>query len=85
MEQEIINILFGAILTIVGWFFRELWANQQKHKEDLWAVTQKIKEDLSVLPQIYVSRQDYREDLKDVKDMLAKIFEKLDNKQDKDK
>ena len=85
MEQEIINILFGAILTIVGWFFRELWGNQQKHKDEMWAATQKIKEDMAMLPQIYVSRQDYREDLKEIKDLLAKIFEKLDSKQDKDK
>ena len=85
MEQEIINILFGAILTIVGWFFRELWGNQQKHKDEMWAVTQKIKEDMALLPQIYVSRQDYREDLKEIKELLAKIFEKLDSKQDKDK
>ena len=74
MEQEVVNILFGAILTIVGWFFRELWASMQK-----------IKEDFSLLPQIYVSKVDYKEDLKEIKDLLAKIFEKLDNKQDKDK
>ena len=85
MEQEIINILFGAILTIVGWFFRELWGNQQKHKDEMWAATQKIKEDLSLLPQIYVAKVDYKEDLREIKELLAKIFEKLDNKQDKDK
>jgi hypothetical protein len=85
MQQEIINILFGAILTIVGWFFRELWANQQKQKEDLWAATQKIKEDLSMLPQIYLSKVDYKEDLREIKELLARIFEKLDSKQDKDK
>ena len=85
MEQEIINILFGAILTIVGWFFRELWGNQQKHKDEMGAATQKIKEDMAMLPQIYVAKVDYKEDLKEIKDLLAKIFEKLDNKQDKDK
>jgi hypothetical protein len=74
MEQEVVNILFGTILTIVGWFFRELWASMQK-----------IKEDLAMLPQIYVSKVDYKEDLKEIKDLLARIFEKLDNKQDKDK
>jgi cell fate (sporulation/competence/biofilm development) regulator YmcA (YheA/YmcA/DUF963 family) len=42
-----------------------------------------MKTDLSKLPLVYVARQDYRDDMKDVKDMLSKIFDKLDNKQDK--
>jgi hypothetical protein len=32
---------------------------------------------------IYVARQDYKDDMRDIKDMLAKIFDRLDNKADK--
>jgi hypothetical protein len=35
------------------------------------------------LPHTYVTREDYKEDIRDVRDMLTKIFDKLDHKQDK--
>ena len=72
MEQQLINIMFGAALTVAGWFARELWT-----------AVQELKTDLAKLPLYYVAKQDYREDMKDIKDMLSKIFDKLDNKQDK--
>lgn len=72
MEQQLINILFSAALAVAGWFARELWS-----------AVQELKSDLSKLPLFYVARQDYRDDMKEVKDMLSKIFDRLDNKQDK--
>jgi hypothetical protein len=44
---------------------------------------QDLKTDLSKLPTIYVARLDYKEDMREVKEMLGKIFDKLDNKVDK--
>jgi len=35
------------------------------------------------LPREYVARDDYREDIRDIKAMLAKIFEKLEGKVDR--
>jgi hypothetical protein len=35
------------------------------------------------MPLQYVSRDDYRADTKEIKELLAKIFDKLDNKVDK--
>ena len=72
MEQQLLNILFGAALAVAGWFARELWS-----------AVQELKSDLAKLPLFYVARQDYRDDMKDVKDMLNKIFDRLDGKQDK--
>ena len=74
MEQQLINILFGAALAVAGWFARELWS-----------AVQELKSDLSKLPLFYVARQDYRDDMKEVKELLSKIFDRLENKQDKDK
>jgi hypothetical protein len=72
MDQQLLNILFGAALAVAGWFARELWS-----------AVQELKSDISKLPLVYVARQDYRDDMKDIKDMLGKIFDKLDGKQDK--
>ena len=74
MEQQLLNILFGAALAVAGWFARELWS-----------AVQELKTDLSKLPLVYVARQDYRDDMKEIKEMLSKIFDRLENKQDKDK
>ena len=39
--------------------------------------------DVRALPANYVARNDYREDTREIKDMLAKIFDKLEAKADK--
>ena len=72
MDQQTINLILGACMAVAGWFAREL----------LTAV-QDLKTDLSKLPTIYVARQDYKDDMREVKEMLGKIFDKLDNKVDK--
>jgi len=75
-NQQVINVFLGIGMTVVGWFARELWAAVKELKVDL----AKLREDL---PKGYVSRDDYKEDIRDIKSMLAKIFEKLENKADK--
>jgi cell fate (sporulation/competence/biofilm development) regulator YmcA (YheA/YmcA/DUF963 family) len=72
MDQQTINLILGACMAVAGWFARELWT-----------AVQELKNDLSKLPTIYVARLDYKEDMREVKEMLGKIFDKLDNKVDK--
>ena len=74
--QHLINTALGLGFSVLGWFARELWAAVKELKTDL----SKLKEDL---PKTYVARNDYRDDLNEIKNMLGKIFDKLDNKQDK--
>ena len=75
-NQHFINALIGGGFAILGWFARELWAAVKELKSDL----AKLREDL---PREYVVKDDYREDIRDIKSMLAKIFEKLENKVDR--
>jgi len=75
-NQHLINALIGGGFAILGWFARELWAAVKELKADL----AKLREDL---PKEYVARDDYREDIRDIKAMLAKIFEKLEQKADR--
>lgn len=74
--QHMIDAGLGAASLITGWFARELWSVMKELKADL----AKLREDL---PRTYVAREDYRSDLKDVKEMLNKIFDRLDTKVDK--
>lgn len=74
--QNLINAIAGLAFTVAGWFAREMWAAVKELKADLAHLREE-------LPKSYVARDDYRADMRDVKDMLAKIFDKLDLKVDK--
>ena len=70
--QTIINLGIGLIGALGGWVLTRL-----THSLD------RIDEDLREIPTKYVVKDDYRRDIDDIKDMLNKIFDKLDTKVDK--
>ena len=74
--QQIIDLGLGAVMAVIGWFARELWSAVKELKSDL----SKLREDL---PKDYVARDDYRQDIRELKEIMNKIFDRLDNKQDK--
>jgi len=53
----------------------------------MWSAVKELKSDLAKLreelPKTYVTRDDNRDDIREIKEMLGKIFDKLDTKQDK--
>jgi cell fate (sporulation/competence/biofilm development) regulator YmcA (YheA/YmcA/DUF963 family) len=44
---------------------------------------QKLEDKINELPKEYVAKDDYRSDITEIKDILKQIFNKLDNKADK--
>lgn len=74
--QEIFNLIGGGLLAILGWFAREVWSAVQELKRDLSVLREE-------LPRTYVTRHDYKEDIRELKDMLTRIFDRLDEKVDK--
>jgi hypothetical protein len=75
-QQDLINLAFGASASVLGWFARELWSAVKELKADL----AKLREEL---PQRYVTRDDFKDDLREIKDMLTRLFDRLDHKADK--
>jgi len=75
-SQDLINLAFGASASVLGWFAREMWAAVKELKADL----AKLREEL---PRNYVARDDYKSDIREIKEMLTKLFDRLDNKADK--
>ena len=75
-NQQLIDLALGGVMTVIGWFARDLWSAVKELKTDL----SKMREDL---PKVYLAKDDYKSDLKEIRDMLGKIFDKLDGKQDK--
>lgn len=71
-----LQYLFNIFVSIAG-FLAVFVFNQYTRK------IQKIEDKLEDLPLLYVQKTDYKDDIKEVKDILRQIFEKLDNKADK--
>jgi hypothetical protein len=70
------QVFFNAALGLAAFFGGWVLNNITKAIE-------RLDSDVRNMPHNYVSKDDYRSDIKDVKDMLAKIFDKLDTKVDK--
>jgi hypothetical protein len=71
--QSLLNLLFSSAGLILGWFLRELWAAVKELKGDL----AKLREEL---PKEYVVKDDYRQDVKELKDMIARLFDILEKR-----
>lgn len=76
MEQMVFNIIGGVLVATLGFIIKTLWDSQQKIKEDMTAWERYI-------PDTYIRRDDYKDDIADMKKMLSAIFDKLEQKADK--
>lgn len=74
--QTIINIIVGTVLSVTGWFARQLWDAVQKLKEDM----KQLEIDL---PTHYARKDELKERFDKLEAMLTRLFEKLDGKADK--
>lgn len=76
IPQEFLNVIGGIALSVLGWFAREMWTAMSDLKTDL----AKLREDL---PKTYVPKDEYRDDVRHMNEMLGKIFDKIDKKADR--
>lgn len=67
--QFLINILFATAGAAFGWILNSISRSIVR-----------IEDRISEMPMIYVNRDDYRVDIQDIKGMLGKIFDRLDDK-----
>lgn len=72
--------LFNLVVSIAGFLamfvFYQIMQRLQRSEDSIAALKDKLANE-------YVHKEDYRSDIKELKDMLRQIFDKLDNKQDK--
>ena len=74
--QNFINVGAGAGLGVMGWFARQLWDAVQNLKKDVSQLELSISEN-------YVKKDDFKDGIRELKEMLGKIFDKLDAKADR--
>ena len=70
------QLLFNIIIAVAG-FLGGVLVNR------LFGTLDKINDDLKQIPEKYVAKDDYREDIRDIKEMLGAIFKRLEGKADK--
>jgi hypothetical protein len=70
--QQFFNIALGLSAFLGGWVLN-----------NITKAIERLDTDVRAMPSTYISKDDYRHDIAEVKEMLGKIFDKLDSKVDK--
>lgn len=71
-SQMLFNIAIGLASFFGGWVLN-----------NITKAIDRLDEDVRKMPVIYLTKHEYHRDIDDIKTMLNKIFDKLDNKVDK--
>ena len=70
--QILFNIAIGLAGAFGGWILSNIYRSIER-----------LDADVRAMPHTYVTRDDYKEDIREVKVMLGKMMDKLDGKADK--
>ena len=70
------QVLFNIAVAIAGFFGG--WTLNR-----IYMAIDRLDSDVRNMPSQYVARDDYRSDMKDIREMLGRIFDKLDGKADR--
>jgi hypothetical protein len=70
--QTLFNIAVAIAGFLGGWTLNRIYQ-----------AIDRLDSDVRQMPHNYVNRNDYRNDVNEIKNMLGKIFDKLDGKADK--
>ena len=76
VTQDLYNIVVGVGGAAIGWVLKVVWDSVNSLQSDLKALER-------VLHTKYVSKDDYKTDIQDLKEMVKAIFDRLDRKVDK--
>jgi hypothetical protein len=74
--MEDVQVLFNIIVGVAGMFGGWILNNISRSIE-------RLDKDVRSLPLTYVTRVDYRADIDEIKTILGRIWDKLDDKADK--
>lgn len=82
-NQVIFNIAIACAGGLALWVLNAMTRQIQKLEDNLTAAKDQFSAFKDTLPHDYVQKTDYKEDMREVKDLLRQIFDKLDGKADK--
>ena len=70
--QSLFNVVVGLAAFFGGWVLNNITRSIER-----------LDSDVRMMPMTYVTKNDYHRDIDEMKTMLNKIFEKIDDKADK--
>jgi hypothetical protein len=76
MSQDLVNLVIGVAGTAMGWMLKVVWDSIRLLQDDMKTLER-------VLHTKYVSKDDYRTDIQEIKEMVKAIFDRLERKADK--
>ena len=76
MSQDTINLIISGAGAVICWILRMIWESIRKLQYEMNDFQREVHTS-------YVSKDDYRQDIIEVKEILKQIFDKLDRKADK--
>jgi hypothetical protein len=82
--QEAFNIAFAAAAFLGGYFVKTLWEAIKDVQAADRALVEKVAAIEVLVAGSYVTRSEYRDDLRTITATLERIEQKLDSKQDKE-
>lgn len=74
--QTLFNIAIGVIVAAIGWFARALWDAVASLREDLHSLERD-------LPKTYLAKDEFKEGIREIKEILSEMFRKIDDLKDK--
>lgn len=76
MSQDLFNIVIGVAGAAMGWLLKVVWDSIRLLQDEMKALERTVHTQ-------YVTKDDYKDDIREVKDMLNAIFKRLEQKADK--
>jgi hypothetical protein len=76
LTQDLYNIVVGVAGAAIGWLLKVVWESVRALQTDMKEIEKELRTK-------YVSKDDYRTDVQELKDMVKAIFERLERKADK--
>ena len=70
------QVLFNLAVTVAAFFGGWILSR-------IYTAIDRLDDETRNMPKTYVSKDDYREDLREIKELLGAIFKRLDHKVDK--
>ena len=74
--QHFFNTAITLCGALGGWILKTIWDAIKEIKVDIKELNREVNQD-------FVRKDDFKDAVKDIKDMLGKIFDRLDSKVDK--
>ena len=81
--QTAFSAVLSVLLLYIGWQMRIFWDTMKSIRKDVSDLDDKIQDHYTHNAETYVRRDDYRDDMAEIKTMLRQIFGLVNTKVDK--